>query len=158
MRLKALLLAAAAIVMLALLAQFVHPIVAASRDSETALVTKIIDGDTIIVEGGRDVRLLGMDADERGHPCYKLASERLEQLVLNKEVRLESDSRDKDKYGRYLRWIWLGDELINERLVVEGMAVARHGDDDKYAARITAAEAAAIEDKVGCKWQGNAER
>lgn len=154
MRIKALLMAAAVIAALALLAQFVHPIVAASRDSETALVTKIIDGDTIIVEGGRTVRLLGMDAHERGEPCYKEAAEELSELILNKQVRLEADSRDKDKYRRYLRWLWLDDMLVNEQLVADGLAIARQGDSAKYAGRIAAAEKDAIEDKTGCLWSG----
>lgn len=51
-----------------------------------ALATKIVDGDTIIVEGGYNVRLLGIDADERGYPCYEEASKRLEELILNKKV------------------------------------------------------------------------
>ncbi|MCX6719953.1 MAG: DUF5667 domain-containing protein [Candidatus Staskawiczbacteria bacterium] len=44
--------------------------------SENTIVTKVIDGDTIVVEGGFHVRLLGMDADEKGYPCYEPASRR----------------------------------------------------------------------------------
>jgi len=44
---------------------------------EQKVVTRVIDGDTVVVQGGDHVRLLGMDADERGDPCYKAAKERL---------------------------------------------------------------------------------
>ncbi len=151
-RIKAAILAAVAIAVFWLLAQFVHPLLAATSD-DNVIVTKIVDGDTVIIEGGSSVRLLGIDADERGHPCYQPALARLEELILNKQVRLESDSLDKDKYKRYLRWIWLDDTLINEQLVSEGLAVARQGDGGKYAGRIASAEQMAIDDKVGCKWK-----
>lgn len=118
------------------------------------IVTKIIDGDTIIVEG-ENVRLLGIDTDESGYPCYKIAKERLEELILNKEVRLEKDQTDKDQYKRYLRYIFLNDENINLKLVEEGLAVARfYPEDVKYKDEIIDAEARARENKLGCKWGG----
>jgi micrococcal nuclease len=118
------------------------------------IVTKIIDGDTVIVEG-ENVRLLGMDTDERGYPCYSSAKERLEELVLNKEVRLEKDQTDKDQYQRHLRYIFLDDENINLKLVEEGLAVARfYPEDTKYKNEIINAETQARENKRGCKWNG----
>ena len=67
-------------------------------DGANKLVTKVIDGDTFLIEGGYSVRILGIDADERGHPCYELAKKRLEELILNKEVRLEKGKEDLDQY------------------------------------------------------------
>jgi len=55
-------------------------------DNSLKLITKIIDGDTFLIEGGYPVRILGIDADERDHPCYEAAKNRLEELILNKEV------------------------------------------------------------------------
>jgi len=118
------------------------------------IVTKIIDGDTIIAEG-ENVRLLGMDADERGYPCYDEAKERLEELILNKEIRLEKDQTDKDQYQRYLRYIFLNNENINLKLVEEGLAVARfYPEDVKYKNEIIKAEEYARKNKLGCKWGG----
>ena len=82
-----------------------------------SIVTKVIDGDTVVVEGGYHVRLLGIDTDERGYPCYNEAKKRLEELVLNKEVYLESDKDDKDQYERYLRYLILDEDAYSkERL------------------------------------------
>jgi len=118
------------------------------------IVTKIIDGDTIIVEG-ENVRLLGMDTDERGYPCYNTAKERLEELILNKEVRLEKDQTNKDQYQRYLRYIFLDDKNINLKMVEEGFAVARfYPEDVKYKNEIINAETQARENNNGCKWGG----
>jgi micrococcal nuclease len=116
-------------------------------------VTKIIDGDTVIIEGN-SVRLLGIDSDERGYPCYSEAKERIEEIILNKEVEIESDGEDKDQYGRYLRYIFLDGKNINLQLVKEGLAVARFSPENtKYKKEILAAEKRARENKIGCKWR-----
>jgi micrococcal nuclease len=126
--------------------------------SENTIVTKVIDGDTVVVEGGWHVRLLGMDADEKGYPCYDAAKTRLEDLVLSKQVVLEKDISDVDQYGRCLRYIFLGNTNIDLQLVQEGLAVARfYSPDVKYRAAITDAESYAQENKVGCKWSGAAQ-
>ncbi|MBI2046928.1 thermonuclease family protein [Candidatus Pacearchaeota archaeon] len=108
-------------------------------------VSKIIDGDTIIIEG-ESVRLLGIDADEKGYPCYSAAKNRIEELV--------ADAEDKDMYKRYLRYIFLDGENINLKLVQEGLAVARFSPENtKYKDEILAAEKSARENKIGCKWR-----
>ncbi|MDY6789139.1 MAG: thermonuclease family protein, partial [Candidatus Nanohaloarchaea archaeon] len=115
-------------------------------------VAKVIDGDTVIVEGGREVRLEGIDTDEREHPCYKPAKRKLEELVLGKEVRLESTGRSKGKYDRFLRYLFMNGTNINVEMVREGMAVARPSE-DKYREKIVKAEKEAMEEEKGCKWQ-----
>jgi len=122
-----------------------------------AMVTKIIDGDTVVVEGGYHVRLLGIDADESGFLCYGEAKTRLEELVLNKEVKLEKDQTDVDQYDRCLRYIFLDDENISLQLVKEGLAIARfYPPDVKYQNEIIQAEKEAMDGKVGCKWSASA--
>ena len=72
---------------------------------ELFLVTKVIDGDTIEIEGGKRVRYIGIDTPEAVDPnrpagCYgKEASNKNSELVLNKKVRLVKDVSDTDKYG-----------------------------------------------------------
>ncbi len=118
-----------------------------------AFVSKVIDGDTVII-AGESVRLLGMDTDERGYPCYNEAKKRIEELILDKEVVLESDAEDKDRYDRRLRYIFLDGENINLQLVREGLAVARFSPENKkYKKEILDAELYARENKLGCKWR-----
>lgn len=116
------------------------------------IVTKVIDGDTLIIEGGEHVRLLGIDADEKNYPCYTEAKLALENLVLNRRVILEPDKEDMDQYGRLLRWVWVDDTLVNFELVNDGLAVARFVNDVKYQDEIKAAESEAIDHRIGCKW------
>lgn len=120
---------------------------------ETGFVSRIKDGDTVIVNG-ENVRLLGMNTDERGYPCYKEAKTRLEELILNKEIQLESDGEDKDQYQRYLRYIILDKQNINLQLVQEGLAIAMFfPENQKYKTEILEAEKNARENKIGCKWK-----
>lgn len=97
---------------------------------EITRVTYVFDGDTIEVTGGRRVRYIGMNAPEiqskyRNAECYgNEAKEENGRLVEGKTIRLVSDVADTDKYGRLLRYVYVGNEFINEELVQEGFAVA----------------------------------
>ncbi|MDP2855732.1 MAG: thermonuclease family protein [bacterium] len=143
-------------------------------DGSLKLATKIIDGDTFLIEGGYSVRTLGIDADERDYPCYDAAKSGLEELILDKEVKLEKGREDLDQYCRYLRYVILpasadsafvatstkeaasagkDDKNISLELVKEGLAVARFSPEDvKYREEIIQAEKEAKEKKIGCKW------
>jgi Micrococcal nuclease (thermonuclease) homologs len=123
------------------------------EDGTKKLVTKVIDGDTFLIEGGYSVRILGIDADERGYPCYQAAKEKLEELILNKEVRLEKEKEDFDQYCRYLRYVFADDKNVAFELVKEGLVVARFSPENiKYREEISLAEKEARENKIGCKW------
>ena len=117
------------------------------------IVTKVIDGDTIIVSGGDTIRMLGIDTDEKGQPCYAKAKDHLYELLINKEVTIEQDGPQKDLYKRLLRYVFLRGENVNERMVREGYAVARLAPTTKkYNDVIRKAESEAILNNVGCKW------
>lgn len=99
----------------------------------SAYVQRVIDGDTIEVLIGSaeaKVRLIGIDTPETVDPrtqveCYgKEASNRLKELIEGTFVRMEGDSsqQDRDRYNRLLRYVYLGDSLINKQLVMEGYA------------------------------------
>ncbi len=89
---------------------------------EKARVVKVIDGDTILLDSGEKVRLLGIDAPERGEACYEEAKTMLEKLVLNRTVTLERDLRDRDKYGRLLRYVFVNRTFVNALLVSRALA------------------------------------
>lgn len=116
----------------------------------TALVTEVVDGDTITVSGGERIRLIGIDAPESDEPYYEESKEYLKDKILYREVELESDITDKDVYGRSLRYIWYDGELIDAEIVREGLAIAKQYDpDNKYKNVIAKAESEAIEKQVG---------
>lgn len=99
--------------------------------STKASVNYVIDGDTIEINNGQRVRYLGINTPEIAHPpkraeCFgNEAFEENKKLVLGKRVRLERDSRDKDDYGRLLRYVYLDSQphtFINEYLLKNGFA------------------------------------
>jgi micrococcal nuclease len=121
----------------------------------TAIVKRVIDGDTIELEDGRKVRLLGIDAPEKGKRCYEEAKERLRQLVEGKKVILEKDMKDEDVFGRLLRYVFVNDTFVNLELVKEGYAYAYIIDPNaKYTSEIEEAEELAKLERR-CIWLGN---
>jgi len=91
---------------------------------EPFIVTKVIDGDTVHING-ESVRLICIDTPERGEEGYQEATEFLESLILNKEVKLEEDITKRDKYNRLLYYIFTKDgKFVNEIMVKEGYAEA----------------------------------
>jgi len=120
---------------------------------EDAIVTKIIDGDTIVVEGGQKVRLLGIDTDEKGSPCFYPAKERISDLILNRQVKLQGEGDNKDMYDRLLRWVWLDGKNINEQMVAEGLAVARFEQRSAFQDEVAVLEHTALVNNIGCKWE-----
>lgn len=94
-----------------------------SRVSENAVfVTRVIDGDTVEIEGGYHVRYIGVDTPERDELYYGEALEVNRRLVEGKKVRLEKDVEDRDKYGRLLRYVWVDNTMVNAELVRLGYA------------------------------------
>lgn len=128
---------------------------------EQVLVTKVIDGDTIQIEGNITIRLIGIDTPETKDPrrpvgCFgKEASNETKSLIDGKMVILEKDISDTDKYGRLLRYIYLPldkDKMlfVNDYLVREGYAlVLTYPPDVKYNDQLREAETQAKLEKRG---------
>lgn len=113
---------------------------------ETAVVRRVVDGDTIVVEitgrsdgpgAGRGVvgaeypvRLIGIDTPESVHPrapveCFGTeAAAAATALLEGQEVALVKDVEEADSYDRLLRYVYLGEEMANARLVANGYASA----------------------------------
>lgn len=121
--------------------------------SETAKVIKVFDGDTIEIEGGIKVRYIGVDSTEvyPSKQCFSAeAKAENEKLVLGKEVTLIKDISETDKYGRLLRYVFVGDEFINDDLVKNGFAkVMTVPPDENYKDEFEASENYAKENNLG---------
>ncbi|TLP93295.1 thermonuclease family protein [Nesterenkonia salmonea] len=98
----------------------------------TAVVTRIVDGDTVELDNSDIVRLLGMDTPERGECHFDTATERMSELVLNETVTLTRDGDDADHYGRILRYIDVDGTDAGLTLIEEGLAVSRYDSRDGY--------------------------
>lgn len=73
---------------------------------DKAIVTEVLDGDTIDIDNGQTVRLVGIDAPNRGDEKWEGSKEYLEDLVEGETVSLEYDAYQIDKFGRLLAYIY----------------------------------------------------
>ena len=94
-------------------------------------VEQVVDGDTIHVRLGarvEKVRYVGINTPEVHHPTKgeepggREAAQVNRRLVEGKRVRLELDVRERDRYGRLLAYVWVGDVMVNAELVRLGYA------------------------------------
>jgi len=133
---------------------------ASSSATSMVTVTRVVDGDTIVISTGEKVRYIGINTPESVDPrksveCFgKAASEENKKLVEGKKVRLEKDVSETDKYGRLLRYVYLendkGEVFVNETLVKEGFAqVDTFPPDVKYESKFIAAQKYARENSLG---------
>lgn len=124
-----------------------------------------VDGDTAKFDMNGEiikVRFLAIDTPESVHPTKEVQAYGVEASNFTKEklknaktIELEFDNNsDKtDKYGRYLAWIWVDGELLQDLLVKEGLAkVAYLYADYKYTSLLQESEKVAKEAKIGI-WQ-----
>jgi micrococcal nuclease len=125
------------------------------------LVTKVVDGDTadVIINGTTErLRFSGINTPETDECFYQEATDKLSELILDKEIYLQRDISNKGNYGRLLRYIYIDDLLVNEYLVEQGYAKCYHKykDDTSKYYQLAMAEAEAIRLNLGlwaeCKY------
>lgn len=140
--------------------------------TNSAIVKRVIDGDTIQLENNQLVRYIGINTPElhnRQKPVECFAQKAFEfnkKLVEGKTVYLEKDVSETDKYKRLLRYVWIENSrfktensklttknnkiMVNEILVREGYAyVSTFPPDVKYATLFRQAQEEAINKNKG---------
>lgn len=89
----------------------------------------VLDGDTVVVAGKR-IRLLGVDAPELsqssmdGKPIGLWAQQFLSDQILGVKVRVTHKGRDR--YGRVLGEVWLGERNMALELLSKGLAISNY--------------------------------
>ena len=135
------------------------------EDTGIYKVLRVVDGDTIEIDykGAKEkVRLIGVDTPESVHPdanknieSGKTASNYTKDLLDGKNITLEFDVQQKDKYGRLLAYVYLDGEMINKKLLAEGYAkLATYPPNVKYVEEFTKIQKEARENKKGL-WEGD---
>ena len=129
-------------------------------DDRYHTVTKILDGDTLVLEDGTKVRLIGIDAPEI-KACYGTNSKQaLTGLVAGKEVYFDKDILATDEFARSLRYVFVrsdnkndGDLLVNLEMIKRGYAVAQaKAPNRRYQDEFSRANTIADENNTGV-WQ-----
>jgi micrococcal nuclease len=94
-------------------------------------VVRVVDGDTIHVQLAdrvEKIRYIGVNTPEIHHPTRgeepggREAAAVNRRLVGGRHVRVELDVRTRDRYGRLLAYVWVGDTMVNAELVRQGYA------------------------------------
>jgi len=94
-------------------------------------IKRVVDGDTLALADVKEhVRLIGANTPETVKPNWPVerwgpeASAFTKEFVAGGDVRLELDGEHRDKYGRILAYVWVGDRMLNEELIRAGLAHA----------------------------------
>lgn len=120
---------------------------------EKVIVDYAVDGDTIALQNGERVRLIGIDTPEKGEPCWQEAKDRMQQLVAGKEILMLKDVSERDKYGRLVRYVYADGNFVNLQMVQEGFAFAFPFEPDINLAPVFAAAELVAADGNGCLWK-----
>jgi micrococcal nuclease len=90
-------------------------------------VKHVVDGDTLLLNNGERVRLIGVDTPETKHPQKPVehfgeeAYRFTQRMVEGKDVRLEYDQTRRDRYGRILAYVFLMDgTFVNAEIIRQG--------------------------------------
>jgi micrococcal nuclease len=141
----------------------VFPVLGAA---EWRTCVRVVDGDTLVLDGGERVRLIGVDTPELHHPRKPVeyfaqeASDYVRRRVQGQRVRLEYDQQRRDRYGRTLAYVFMVDgTLLNLRIIEQGygFAYTKYPFRSDYMARFRAAERAARTGSRGL-WAGGGAR
>ena len=129
----------------------------ARRDASlpgNALISKVLDGDTVVTNSGMVIRMIGIDTPEAGFPFADRARRETVSLVLGKRLRLRYETERYDRHGRVLAHLFVtrgGKEiLVGEHLLRLGYAsVYLIPPNLEFAARFRAAQREAVAARRG---------
>ncbi|MEE9397802.1 MAG: thermonuclease family protein [Methylococcales bacterium] len=121
------------------------------------IVKKVYDGDTVVMEDGEKIRLLGINTPEiessrrMGEPGGEEAKHWLQNKLNGRKVRIVHDVVKRDKYDRLLAHLFLGNGVhVNVALAKEGLATVNfHPPNLQYANDLLAAQRHAKAKKLG---------
>ena len=104
-----------------------------SADSR-AVVTQVVDGDTVVIDSGKRVRLIGVDTPESDTCGFAAATAAMRRMVEERTVVLVNpDSvQDLDTYGRLLRFVDVGGRDAGLAQIRSGLGTARYDSRDGY--------------------------
>ena len=119
------------------------------NNEKSDIVIEVIDGDTVILKDNSKIRLIGINAPEKGYLNHLETKNALKSLILMQNIRLESDSENIDEHGRLLRYVFVDDVFVNLWLVEEGYAHVFRESGLKYESQLKEAENKARQQELG---------
>lgn len=134
------------LILLILISGMSYYLLTSEISTEKIKIIRVIDGDTVELEGKIKARLLGINAPEKTMPDYLNAKNFLSKLVENKTAIIQKNK--VDKYGRFLVHIFTN-EHINKKIIENGLAHLYYYEHDEYYNDLEKAQEEAIKKKIG---------
>lgn len=91
------------------------------KPSERFIIKRVIDGDTIELQGGDRLRLLAIDTPEKNEPFYQKAKDFVSRVALGKTARIVYSNRRRDHYGRLLGYLYVDTLFVNKIILENGL-------------------------------------
>lgn len=113
-------------------------------------LNRVIDGDTIEIENGLKIRLSGINVPEKGMPGYEDATNFLKTNLESQEIYFENAGTDR--YGRYLGYIFVNNQNINQKILENGLGHLYYYEKDNHYSKLKQAEQKAHNNQLGI-WQ-----
>ncbi|MFH1710969.1 MAG: thermonuclease family protein [Nanoarchaeota archaeon] len=109
-------------------------------------LTRVIDGDTVVIADGTHIRMLGINTPEKKQPYYQEALDFLKKYT-GKKVEIEE--RGTDKYDRTLGYVYFDNKMINSEILNQGLANLYVYDKDEHYSELQKAEKYARDNNLG---------
>jgi len=94
-------------------------------------VVDVLDGDTLVLDSGETVRLIGVDAPETHHPEIPVqrfgeeATDFVRRMAEGFDCTLECEANNlRDGYGRLLAYVYIDDRMVNAEIIRRGYGYA----------------------------------
>jgi len=104
--------------------------------AEIVTVERVIDGDSIVLEGGDRVRILGIQTPEKKEEGFQEGKDYAEKYLMGKKIKLIRDEtiNNTDWYGRLLRYIEIEEGNYSEMIIQECLATpyGKHNNKAKF--------------------------
>lgn len=102
---------------------------ALAETEKLVYIERVIDGDSVVMAGGMQMRYIGIDTPEMDplEYCGREAEEYNRRLVEGKNVRVAAGREEKDRYGRLLGYVYVTDDngeeiFVNALMLRSGLA------------------------------------
>ena len=117
------------------------------------VVTRVLDGDTMELQGGDRLRLLAIDTPEKDEPLCDEATEFLARKALGQVADIDYANQRRDKYGRLLGYLYIDTLFVNKAIIDSGYACLYLFDDNDLGSdqvrTLLDAQRSAMERRVG---------
>ena len=141
------------VALVVLLLRLVEEIGPERSPDDRFVVKRVLDGDTMELQGGDRLRLLAIDTPEKDEPFHHQATDFLTRMTVGRVAEIEYANQRRDKYGRLLGYLHIDTLFVNKAIIDSGYGNVYLFDDNDLSSKqvrtLIDAQRSAIERRVG---------